>query len=81
MEAGEYPLTRGTCLIAHRIEVVAVAGLLWISWCVWGAVGFRIFLTYFFLQTHSACCKYGAALPHLRPSTCILHVAVAFECS
>ena len=41
MEAGEYPLTRGTCLIAHRIEVVAVAGLLWISWCVWGSMGYR----------------------------------------
>ena len=31
MEAGEYGLTRGTCSIARRLEVVAVAGLLWIS--------------------------------------------------
>ena len=28
MEAGEYGLTRGTCLVARRLEVVAVAGLL-----------------------------------------------------
>ena len=44
MEAGEYGLTRGTCFVAHRLEVVAVAGLLWISWCVLGAAGFRVFL-------------------------------------
>ena len=28
METGEYELTRGTCFIARRLEVVAVAGLL-----------------------------------------------------
>ena len=31
MEAGEYGLKRGTCFVARRLEVVAVAGLLWIS--------------------------------------------------
>ena len=41
MEAGEYGLTRETCFVARRLEVVAVAGLLWISWCVLGAAGFR----------------------------------------
>ena len=39
MEAGEYGLTRGTCFVARRLEVVAVAGLLRILWCVLGAVG------------------------------------------
>ena len=34
MEAGEYGLTDGTRFVARRLEVVAVAGLLWISWCV-----------------------------------------------
>ena len=44
MEAGEYGLTRGTCFVAHRVEVAAVAGLLWISWCVFGgAFFFRVF--------------------------------------
>ena len=33
MEAGEYELTRGTCFVARRLEVVAVVGLLRISWC------------------------------------------------
>ena len=33
MEAGKYGLTRRTCFVARRLEVVAVAGLLWISWC------------------------------------------------
>ena len=29
-EAGEYGLTRGTCFVARRLELVAVAGPLWI---------------------------------------------------
>ena len=29
MKAGEYGLTRGTCFIASRLELHAVAGLLW----------------------------------------------------
>ena len=41
MEAGEYGLTHGTCFVARRLEVVAVAGLLWSSWCVLGAAGFH----------------------------------------
>ena len=40
MEAGQYGLTRGTCFVARRLELVAVAGLLWISWCVLGGAGF-----------------------------------------
>ena len=43
MEAGEYGLTRGKCFVARRLEVVAVAGLLWISWWVLVAAGFRVF--------------------------------------
>ena len=39
MEAGEYGLTRGTCFVARRLEVVAVAGMLWISWCALGGAG------------------------------------------
>ena len=51
MEAGEYGLTRGTWVFAHRLEVVAVAGLLWISWCVLGGVDFLLFL--FFIDFFS----------------------------
>ena len=47
MEVGEYGLTRGTCFVARRLVVVAVAGLLWISWCVLGAAGFRAFFFFF----------------------------------
>ena len=47
MEAGEYGLTRGTCFVARRFEVVAIAGLLWISRCVLGAAGFRVFFSFF----------------------------------
>ena len=42
MEAGEYGLTRGTCCVARSLELVAVAGLLWISWCVLGGAGFSV---------------------------------------
>ena len=67
MEVGEYGLTRGTCFVARRLELVAVAGLLWISWCVLGGAGFfRVFFPRFvFLRTHTACCKYETPLPHL----------------
>ena len=41
VEAGEYGLTRGTCLLACRLELDAVAGLLWISWCVFGGANVR----------------------------------------
>ena len=64
IEAGEYRLMRGTCFVARRLEVVAFPGLMWISWCVLGAAGFRRFFR-FFGRTHPACCKFEAALPHL----------------
>ena len=47
MEAGEYGLTRGTCFVA-RHEVIAVAGLLWISWYVLGGADFFVFLYIFY---------------------------------
>ena len=70
MGAGEYRLTRGTGFVACRVEVAAVAELLLISWCVLGGAGFfllcvRVFVFCFFLRTHTACCKYEDALPHL----------------
>ena len=63
-EACEYGLTLGTCFVARRLEVVAVAGLLWISWCLLGAAGFRFFSPFLLTQTHTTCCEYEAALPH-----------------
>ena len=55
METREYGLTRGTVSYTHlrahetiedlvcRLEVAAVAGLLWNLWCVLGAARFRVF--------------------------------------
>ena len=40
MEASEYGLTHGTCFVARCLEIVAVAGLLWVAWCVLAAAGF-----------------------------------------
>ena len=43
MEVGEYGLTCGTCFITCRLEVVAVAELLWLPWLVLGSDFFRVF--------------------------------------
>ena len=40
MQSDEYGLTRGTCGFACRLEVVAVAGLMWVSSCVFRGAGF-----------------------------------------
>ena len=54
MEAGESGQTRGTCFITCRLEVVAVAGLLWLSWCVFGGADFFVFFffDFFFSNAH-----------------------------
>ena len=91
MEAGEYGLTRGTCFVARRIEVVAVAGLLWISWCVLGAAGlFRVFHEFAIpnLQTQSSQRRLGeegqrqpANLPTDNSRPTDLHQVHHFSCS
>ena len=44
MEVGQYGLTRVTSFLACRLELDAVAGLLWLSWCVVsGADSFSVF--------------------------------------
>ena len=67
MKAGEYGLMRGTCFVACRLELDAVAELLWMSWCVLGGADFfsADFVSIFFLRTHRGCCMYEAPLPHL----------------
>ena len=42
MEAGDYGLTRRTCFVTRRFDVIAVAGVWWISWCVLIVVGHRV---------------------------------------
>ena len=57
MESGEYGLTRGTCFVACSLELHAVAGLLWISWCVSGGADFFVifFSILFFYERTRAC--------------------------
>ena len=44
MEAGEYGPTCGVRFFAVCLEVIAVTGLMWVSWCVFRGVGFfRVF--------------------------------------
>ena len=55
MEAGEYGLMRVTCFLACRLELDAVAGLLWISWCVLdgGADFFVFFFSSIFFSSNA----------------------------
>ena len=43
--SGRVGLTRGTCFVASRLEVVAGPSLLWKSWCILGTAGFRVFFS------------------------------------
>ena len=52
-EADEYGLTRETCFVPRRLEVVAVAGLLSISWCVSGESGLRVFFVLRFFSSNA----------------------------
>ena len=53
-EAGEYGLTRETCFVARRLEVVAVAGLLWTSWCVLSGADFFLCECFRFFSSSNA---------------------------
>ena len=68
---GEHGLTRGTCLVTHRLEVVADAGLLWISWCVLGAADIFVFFfpIFFFERTLPAAGMRPPCLIYLPTST------------
>ena len=53
IEAGQYGLTRVTCFIPCRLELDAVAGLLWLSWCVLSGADFFSVLLYEFAFSNS----------------------------
>ena len=67
-EECKHGVPSGTCFTARRLEVVAVAGLLWIYFVVcffsvwWD---FVFFFSFFLLRTHTAYCKYEATLNHV----------------
>ena len=80
MEAGEYGLTRGTRLLACDLELDAVAGLLWITWCVLGGADFSpvFFFRFFFLRTHTACASMRlSCLIYLSTSNSVVEHSVA----
>ena len=71
LEAGEYGLTRGTCFVARRLEVVAVAGLMRISWrvmSVWW--DFVFFFPVFF------CFERTLPAASMRPP-CLIHLSTS----
>ena len=52
-EPREYGLPRATCFVARRLELVAVAGRLWIRGVFWvGRIFFGVFL-FLFLRVSS----------------------------
>ena len=71
MEAGEYGLTRGTCFVARRLEVVAVAGHLWGFWRVMGVAGIRFFRLFAFERTRSVASMRPPCLIYLSTSTAV----------
>ena len=54
MEACEHGLTRGTRFVARRLKMVAVAGMLWSSWCVLGAAKYISCFFFPFFVTSNA---------------------------
>ena len=66
-EECEYGLPSWTCFTARRLEMVAVAGLLWIYLvvCFVSVWWDFVFFSFSLLRTHTACCKYEATLPHV----------------
>ena len=80
-EAGEYGLTLGTSFVARRLEVVAVAGLLWIPRCVLGAAGFRFFPPFFFFErTRPAVSMKPSCLIYLSTGSVKLKTQNPFRC-
>ena len=71
IEADEYGLTRATCFVPRRLEVVAGAGLLWISWCVLGGADFSCFSfsIFFFERTRPAVSMRPPCLIYLSTTT------------
>ena len=62
----------GTCFVARRLELVAVAGLPWISWCVLGGADFFFFyfpIFVFFERTRLAASMRPPCLIYLSTST------------
>ena len=69
MEAGEYGLTLGTCFsraVSRWSRSPGCCGFRGVFW-----VG-RIFFVFFFLRTHTACCKYEAA-------SCLIYLSTSNE--
>ena len=82
-EADECGRTRGTCFLACRIEVVAMAGLLRISWCVLGAAGFLgdVLSFFFFERTRPAASMRPPCLIYLSTSTgCVQSACIQLVC-
>ena len=74
MEARKYGLTRARCFVAGRLDVVAVAGLLWIWWYVVGGVDFFVFFVFFFdFVFHS---NAQGLLPSMRPP-CLIYLSTS----
>ena len=77
MGADEYMPEGRTCFIARLFEMVAIARLLWISWCVLGAAGFHGFP--FFSNTHGLLQVRGR-LASFTPLLVILRFGVVQVC-
>ena len=71
MEAGEYGLTRGTCFVARRLEVIAVAGLLYIRG-VFSVLRDSVFFLFFLFER-------TWPVARMRPP-CLIHLSTSTSC-
>ena len=74
---------RGTCFVARRLGVVAVVGLLWISWCVLGGVNFLVFLffsIFFFERTQPTAGMHLASFNSLLVPGCVTDATIKLVC-
>ena len=75
MESGDCGRTRGTHFVARCGELVVVAELMWVSWCVFGGEGFvRVFVSIIFVfeRTRPAASMRPPCLIHLSTSITFL---------
>ena len=75
MDVDKYGLTRGACFEAHLLDMIVVAGLLWISSCVLCAAGFFRAL---FLNLHLSFERTWPAAS-MRPP-CLIYLSTSTNC-
>ena len=76
-EARECGLPRGTCFVARHLELVAVAGRLWISWVCFGWGGFFPFFFFRFYLVVVRISSNAHGLLQVRAVPCLMYLSTS----